>query len=400
MKKSYVLVLIVMLLDAVHGNAQNKVLKPRLDILKIIDRSLKNATEQYKVLIKNVEPDKFPETFTKGYVKQKAPNGWVTGFYPGTLLYLYEATKDTVMYNAALQKLPLLEKQKYISSHDIGFMINCSFGNAYTIDPKTEYKETIITSAQTLASRLNPTVGCIRSWDSQKDFLVIIDNMMNLELLTLASKLSGDSSYKKTAITHAETTLKNHFRPDYSSYHLVVYDPLTGAVIRKKTVQGAGDETAWARGQAWALYGYTMMYREIGDRRYLEQAKGIAKFILDNPNLPKDKVPYWDFSAPDIPNALRDASAGALYASALIELAGFVDTKSAKEYIHVAETIIKTLSGPEYTAAIGNNGGFLLKHGVGSLPDNSFVDEPLAYADYYYVEAMLRYKNLGKGKDH
>jgi uncharacterized protein YyaL (SSP411 family) len=241
-------------------------------------------------------------------------------------------------------------------------------------------------------------VGCIKSWDSKNpsDFLVIIDNMMNLELLFETTKATGDSSFYRIAVTHANTTMKNHFRPDYSSYHVLNYDVTTGAVKEKKTAQGYANESAWARGQAWGLYGYTVCYRETKDVRYLQQAQHIAEFILTNPNMPADKIPYWDFNAPDIPNALRDASAAAVMASAFIELSHYTDKKNARKYIQVAETMIRNLSAPEYKAAPGANGGFILQHGVGHKPAGTEVDMPLTYGDYYFIEACKRYKELSK----
>jgi uncharacterized protein YyaL (SSP411 family) len=218
--------------------------------------------------------------------------------------------------------------------------------------------------------------------------------MMNLEFLFWASRASGDPKYRDICISHADVTMKNHFRPDYSTYHVVSYDTITGMAEAKNTFQGYADETAWARGQAWGLYGFTVMYRETKDAKYLEQAKQIAAFMLNHPNLPADKIPYWDFNAPDIPNALRDASAGAVMASALIELSGYVDTALAKEYLDVAEIQLRTLSSPEYFAEKGTNGNFILKHSVGNLPHNSEIDVPLSYADYYYIEALLRYRGL------
>jgi uncharacterized protein YyaL (SSP411 family) len=220
--------------------------------------------------------------------------------------------------------------------------------------------------------------------------------MMNLELLFEETKATGDSSFYKIAVTHANTTMKNHFRPDYSSYHVLNYDASTGAVKEKKTAQGYANESAWARGQAWGLYGYTVCYRETKDVRYLQQAQHIAAFILKNPNLPADKIPYWDFNVPDIPNALRDASAAAIMASALIELSRYAKGKETREYLQVAETIIKNLSAPAYKAAAGTNGGFILQHGVGHKPANSEVDVPLTYGDYYFIEACKRFKELSK----
>jgi hypothetical protein len=286
-----------------------------------------------------------------------------------------------------------LEKEQFNkTTHDLGFMMYCSFGNARRLAPKPEYDSIIINSARSLASRFNKAVGCIRSWDSDAGrFMVIIDNMMNLELLFAATRITGDSTFYKIAVTHANTTLKNHFRPDYSSYHLVIYNPADGSVLKKQTVQGAADESAWARGQAWALYGYTMMYRETKDPVYLHQANGIAQFILHHPNLPKDKIPYWDFNAPGIPSTARDASAGAIMCSALLELSGYVKGKTAKAYYTTAETMLRSLSSPAYRAPVGENGGFILKHGTGNYPKNADIDVPLIYADYYYIEAMVRY---------
>lgn len=377
-------------------NAQTA-LKPKADLVNLIDKNLKDAAAQYKVLMKNVPVDSLPETFEKGRSKSITARNWVSGFYPGTLFYLYQGTKDKTLYEAGLAKLPLMEPIKTIDSHDIGFMMFDSFGIANQIKPSEEYKNILLTSAQTLTKRFNPIVGCTMSWSSKAgEFRVIIDNMMNLELLMWATKVSGDSTYAKIAITHANTTMKNHFRPDYSSYHLVNYNPATGSINKKQTVQGYADDSAWARGQGWGLYGYTMMYRETKHKKYLELAKNIAEFILNNPTLPADKIPYWDFNAPGQPDTYRDSSAGAIYASALLELAGYVDASSSKKYMAAAETMIRSLSTPKYKAAPGTNGGFILAHGVGHLPRPALVDVPLTYGDYYFVEAMLRYKNLGK----
>jgi hypothetical protein len=169
---------------------------------------------------------------------------------------------------------------------------------------------------------------------------------------------------------------------------------VTGRVEARQTHQGAADESAWSRGQVWGLYGYTVMYRETKLDRYLNQAKNIAEFLINHPNMPENKIPYWDFNAPGIPDALRDASAGSIMASALVELSQYVDSASALKYINIAETQIRTLASPEYMARLGENGNFLLKHGVGHLPGKSEIDVPLTYGDYYFIEALMRYKNL------
>jgi unsaturated chondroitin disaccharide hydrolase len=379
-------------------SSQKKTATHSNDLSQTVDKNFSDASAQYKVMMTKLPANRFPKTYYSqtDSLETSGSNWWCSGFYPGTLLYLYDQTKDQSLLTEAERMLQLLEKEKNNKgTHDLGFMMFCSFGNAERFAPKPEYKDILLTSAKSLSTRFNPKVGCIKSWDSKPgDFLVIIDNMMNLELLFWATKVSGDSSYYKIAVTHANTTMKNHFRPDHSSYHVVNYDPETGAVKQKRTAQGAADESAWARGQAWGLYGYTVAYRETKDPKYLEQANLIARFILDNPNLPGDKIPFWDFNAPGIPNALRDASAAAVISSALMELSGYVNEKDRAEYLSVAETILKNLSAAPYKAVPGTNGGFIVQHCVGHMPNKTEVDVPLTYADYYFVEAMRRYKEL------
>lgn len=364
-------------------------------LLQTIHQNFTDAANQYQMLQQKLPAGRFPKSYyaQDDRLETSGSDWWCSGFYPGTLLNLYQETKKTALLTEAERMLQLLEKEKTnTSTHDLGFMMFCSFGNAAQIAPKPEYKNILLQSARSLSTRFNPVVGCIKSWDSEpSDFLVIIDNMMNLDLLFWATKVSGDSSFYNIAVTHANTTMKNHFRPDFSSYHVVNYNPSTGAVQEKKTAQGYSNESAWARGQAWGLYGYTATYRETRDRKYLDQANAIADFLLNNPALPADKIPYWDFNAPNIPAALRDASAAAITASALLELATFVDAPRRQTYCKTAETILRNLSSPQYKAAPGTNGGFLLKHGVGHMPNKTEVDVPLTYGDYYFVEAMKRY---------
>lgn len=366
-----------------------------------VEAMMNDAVTQYQSLARALPPGKFPKTWfpqTKTY-EFSGSQWWCSGFYPGTLLYLYQATGDKSLLMEAQRVLGMLEKEKdNKGTHDLGFMMFCSFGNALKIAPQKEYKDILVTSARSLSSRFNPRVGCIRSWDSKEgDFLVIIDNMMNLELLFWATRETGDSSFYKIAVTHANTTLKNHFRPDHSSYHVLNYDPESGAVKEKRTAQGYSNESAWARGQAWGLYGYVVMYRETKEAKYLEQANAIAGFLLNHPRLPADKIPYWDFDAPGIPSALRDASAGAIMSSALFELSAYVDKKQGSLYRETATRMLETLSGSAYRAGAGENGGFLIKHGVGHKPAGTEVDVPLTYGDYYFIESLLRYQSVLRG---
>jgi unsaturated chondroitin disaccharide hydrolase len=393
---------------------------PKPALLHLIDANLRQACNQYKVLMSRLPPGRLPKTYTvySDRLETSDAGWWTSGFYPATLLYLYSFSRDTSLLREALRTMKLLEKQQYNKgTHDLGFMMYCPYGLAERLSrqaifasdmdlqaaPATAgYDSILMNSARSLSTRFNPVVGCIRSWDGGKwKYPVIIDNMMNLDLLLWATQHSGDSSFYRIAVTHANTTLRNHFRPDYSSFHVVDYDTATGAVIAKKTAQGFADSSAWARGQAWGLYGYTAMYRSTHDPKYLEQAEHIAGFLLPNPHLAADKIPYWDYDAPgiragsDAPGVNRDASAAAIMASALVELSHYVDGAKGREYLDRAEQLIVALSSNNYKAIVGSNGGFLLKHSVGNLPGGTEIDVPLTYADYYFVEAMLRYKQLG-----
>lgn len=357
------------------------------------------AAKQYEgMLASHEDPTKFPQSTKKnGDPDDRTSDWWCSGFFGGSLWYLYEYTGDAKWKAAADKWTRAVEKEKYnTKTHDLGFMLYCSYGNGYRLTKNKEYIEPMVTGANSLATRFDPNYGLIKSWDHHADcdYPVIIDNMMNLEFLFWAAKKSKDKKLYNIAVTHADNTLKNHFREDFSSYHVVCYLP-GGKVFRKKTHQGAADSSAWARGQAWAMYGYALMFRETKDLKYLKQAEGIANFIINHPNLPKDKIPYWDFDAPNIPNEERDASAGAVIASALLELSTYT-AKNKNKYFSVAEQILTSLSSEAYTAKLKENNNFILKHSVGHKPGNSEVNTPIVYADYYYLEALLRYNKLKK----
>jgi hypothetical protein len=331
-----------------------------------------------------------------------APIGrdWTAGFFPGSLWYLFEATGDAAWRTAAERSTALLKsEQNNNRTHDVGFILNCSYGNAQRLAGSDAYRNVLLKGAETLATRFNPRVGCIKSWDRDPKvftFPVIIDNMMNLELLLWAARNGGSPRLREIAVSHADVTLKNHFRPDGSSVHVVDYNPATGGVIRRITHQGAADDSAWSRGQMWALYGYTLMYRETHEARYLVHAEKVATFLMNHPRMPADKVPYWDFDAPGIPNAPRDASAAAIMSSALFELAGLTgDAQNAVRFKAYAEAQLRSLASPAYLAERGTNGGFLIKHCTGNFPKSAEVDTPLNYGDYYFLEALLRARKSG-----
>ena len=329
---------------------------------------------------------------------------WTIGFFPGSLWYLYNLTNDEYWKRQAEKYTEYLDKEQYNTSHhDIGFVIGCSFLNGLRMGNKENYKSVIVQAAKSLSTRFRPDAGVIQSWNTNKGrplkmgwkCPVIIDNMMNLELLFEATRLSGDSTYYNIAVSHVNKTLKNHFRENGSSYHVVDYNPQTGDVLNRCTAQGYSDESAWARGQAWAIYGYTMCYRYTRQLEYLNQAKKIYEFIFTNLNLPDDLVPYWDYDALNIPNEPRDVSAAAITASALYELSVFSNNE---EYKNTADKIMEVLSSPDYQAEIGENHYFLLMHSVGSYPDHVEIDVPLNYADYYYLEALKRKGDLDMKK--
>ena len=358
------------------------------------EQALQFAEMQLAGLVASVgDTDRHPRTLEPdGRLRLAPPAEWTSGFYPGMLWLLHEQTKKAEWLGRAEKATAVLEaQQSNRGTHDLGFMLYCSYGNGYRLTGDGAYKKVLLQAAETLSGRFNPHVGCIRSWDFGKwSYPVIIDNMMNLELLFWASNASGDPKFRDIAVRHARTTLKNHFREDGSSFHVVSYNPETGAVEEKGTHQGFSAGSAWARGQAWGVYGYTMTYRGTKDPAFLAVAVRIADFLLGHKNLPANGVPYWDFDAPDIPSAPRDASAGAIMASALLELATFDGVARAK-YQAAADCILTSLSSPPYRSSkVGDNQGFLLGHSVGNLPGQSEIDVPITYADYYYVEALLR----------
>ena len=340
--------------------------------------------------------NRFPRTYQADTLVTVDAYDWTSGFFAGDLWLAYELTGDEALAEAARKyTAQLYEIKDFTGHHDLGFMIYCSYGRQWANFQEPEVLQVIIDAANSLCTRFNPTIGQIRSWDfGEWNYPVIVDNLMNLEMLFFASKMTGDRKYYDVAVKHADTTLENHFRPDGSSYHVVSYNN-DGSIESKGTFQGFAHESSWARGQAWTVYGYTMCYRETGDEKYLTHAEHIANYIM-NAVQTEDRIPYWDYHDTAIPDVPRDASAAAVTASALLELSTLTkDADKAKAYVEYAEDILLSLSSSEYMAEEGN-GNFLLKHSVSHKPLNSEVDVPLVYADYYYLEAAQRYLSLKK----
>ena len=325
---------------------------------------------------------------------------WCAGFWPGVLWYDYEYTKDKQVLEEAENFTHSLKFLSHIPAydHDLGFLVFCSYGNGYRLTKNPAYKQVILDTADTLATLFNPIVGTILSWPREVEprnwpHNTIMDNMINLEMLFWAAKNGGNPYLYDIAVSHADKTMKSQFRPDYTSYHVAVYDTITGNLIKGVTHQGYADSTMWARGQAWAIYGYTVVYRETKDPKYLDFVQKVTDVYLDR--LPEDKVPYWDFDDPSIPDAPRDASAGAVVASALLELSTYLPNGTGKRYKDAAIEMLTSLSSDSYQS--GESKPSFLLHSVGHWPNHSEIDASIIYADYYYIEALLRLKRLQEG---
>lgn len=361
---------------------------------KQVLRSLPLLCESNK-MPRNILPDKPSETWNCTSIYD-----WTSGFWPGILWYMYEYNGDENIKDAAERFTAALYPvaDRKADNHDLGFMMYCSLGNAYRLTGNAEYKNILLRTADSLATLYDPRVGTIHSWPGMRKKMdwphnTIIDNMLNLELLFWAANNGGDKSLYDIANRHAEVTMKNQFRDDYSTCHVVVYDTITGNRIKQVTHQGYVDSSMWARGQGWAIYGFTMCYRETKNPAFLETARKAADIYLKN--LPEDRIPYWDFNAPGIPNEPRDASAAALVASGLLEMSQYIQNKEeAAVYKSAAVKMLQSLSSSDYQSREKNH-AFLL-HSTGHKPNNSEVDASIIYADYYYIEALIRLKKMNE----
>jgi unsaturated chondroitin disaccharide hydrolase len=352
------------------------------------------ASQQLTVTVAEVgDATRFPRsTQSNGTWTTADSRAWTSGFFPGCLWLMGEATGEETWFDHARAWTAAMEREKTdTSSHDVGFKIFCSFGNGYRVTGDAHYAAVIRTGAQSLATRYSSVVGCTRSWNNYT-FPVIIDNMMNLEILLWGAAHGGVATWHDMAVSHGLRTRVEHVRSDGTTYHLVDFDPATGAVLARRTVQGSSHESTWARGQAWGLYGFTMAYRETQDARFLQTASLLADWFIEH--LPADHVPYWDFEAPNIPMEEKDSSAAAIAASGLLELSTLTaDEASRARYWGSARDILASLCSPAYLAEGTTSRGILL-HGVGNHPANSEVDVSLIYGDYYFLEALARYAQV------
>ena len=356
----------------------------------------KDGSIDYTMMPRNIM-----DSLTTWPCRKATKNEWCSGFWPGILWYDYEYTGDETIKEEAEKFTASL---KFLSEtpafdHDLGFLVFCSYGNGYRLTQNPRYKQVILDTADSLATLFRPRVGTILSWPRNVEMFgghnTIMDNLINLEMLFWAAKNGGNPYLADIAVSHADKTMKYLFRPDYTSYHVAVFDTLTGDFIRGCTHQGFSDNSMWARGQSWGIYGYTMIYRETKDARYLDFAQKVADVYLRN--LPEDYVPYWDFNDPSIPNAPRDASAAAVVASALLELSTYLQAEKAPKYKEAAVKMLKSLSSDKYRS--GKSKPSFLLHSTGHWPAGSEIDASIIYADYYYIEALLRLKRLNENKN-
>ncbi|WP_372757406.1 glycoside hydrolase family 88 protein [Mariniflexile sp.] len=361
----------------------------------VLDKSvakLKEVVESLKYA------DSFPRNITKGEKEWNlvGVRDWCSGFWPGVLWYAYEYSGDAALKAGAEKFTEPLKTIAYTpaDNHDVGFMVYCSYGNGYRLTGNEEYKKVLLSAADTLATLYHPKAGTILSWPEMKHKFqhnTIIDNMMNLELLFWAAKNGGDKKLYDIAVSHADVSMKRLVRPDYSIFHVTCFDDKTGEFIEGKTHQGYADDSMWARGQGWGIYGFAMSYRETGKADYLTTAQKLADHFIAR--LPEDGIPYWDFDDPAIPNAPKDASAAGVVACGMLELSEQLkDEKLKEKYLNAAKELIARLSSDDYFS--GDTNDALLLHSTGHYPNNSEIDVPIIYADYYFMEALLRLKKI------
>ncbi len=347
-----------------------------------------------------VDSTKFPRYIDHGDSDWTCVNvyDWTSGFYPGVLWFAYEQTQDAELKAKAELFTEPLSQVAYATArdHDIGFMIYCSYGNGYRLTGNPEYKKAMLSAADTLATLFNPTVGTIHSWPFKPEYEhnTIIDNMMNLELLFWASKNGGGKRLEDIAVSHAEVTQKYIVRPDSAVYHLGQFTH-EGEFVRGVAHQGYADESMWARGQAWGIYGYAICYREVGRKDFLATSMKLADHFMNR--LPEDGVPFWDYDDPAIPSSPKDASAAAVAASGMLELSILLDDQAlSQKYYNNAVELLAAISTDDYI--LGDESAAILDHSTGHHPKGWEIDVPIIYGDYYYLEALTKLKKIDSQK--
>ena len=405
-------ILLTLSLVACHvgfGTAQTIDVDKELDYCHLqLTRALK-ALQPYDftMMPRNILTDAGKQTTTWNLRPAKAEE-WCSGFWPGILWMDYGNRKSRPegkgrsaglsadsLRSIADGYTQVLKPLAYspIYDHDLGFIIINSFLKGYEQTHSEDYRRTALAAADTLATLFNPKAGTLLSWPRHvKDYKghnTIMDNMINLELLLWASANGGSPLLRDIAVCHATTTMRHHFRPDGSCYHVAVYDTLTGEFLRGLTHQGYADWSMWSRGQSWAIYGYTMVYRYTRDPLFLGFAQKVTDVYLRRLRETSDDwVPLWDMDA----TGSKDASAACVVASALLELSQYVDGEKQSLYRSAAVNMLSDLSSEKYQSR-RRNVSFLM-HSTGHRPAGSEIDASIVYADYYYIEALQRLKAL------
>lgn len=368
-----------------------------------VDSLLNHFVSKYEIFLDSFhDSTRFPRSYDEGKIIFTKSSGWTSGFFPGILWNLYQYSDQKEFYDAAVKWTTILLTESHnTSTHDVGFIINSSVGLAYKVTGTDSLKNIILQAAESLASRYHKKPGCIKSLDNFNDYSypVLIDNLVNLEILFKAWKWTGEDRFYQMAYSHAIKTMEYQTRQDFSTYQLVDYDTDKGFPVYRGTFQGYNANSVWSRGQAWGIYGYTMAYRETRDRIFLDQAERMADFILNDPYFRDGYIPFWDMSTPRVPHELRDASAAAIMASAFIELSTFLESSDQNKYLKAGENILLSLANSEYCSGMNENSFFVVKHCVGNYPGKIEVDVPLIYADYYFLEALLKYKDNINDRD-
>ncbi len=323
---------------------------------------------------------------------EKDVSWWTNGFWPGIMWLMYSAEGNEAYKTAAENSEKLLDKAMENFNdlmHDVGFMWYISAGANYKLTGNKDSLRRVMHAANLLAGRYNINGRFIRAWNGDMYGWAIIDCMMNLPLLYFASRESGDNRFYDIAVSHADTTLKNHLRPDGSARHIINYDTHTGEIVEVMGGQGYDEHSSWSRGQAWALYGFALSYKHTGDKKYLDAAKRSAHYFISC--VCDDWLPRCDFRAPEEP-VIYDSTAGACAACGLLEIAENVPENEKRLYYNAAVNILKAMD--EKFCDWDAERDSILQCGTERYHGEKGRHIPIIYGDYFFIEAIYRLKGF------
>ena len=334
----------------------------------------------------------FPELAQNGKWLCVDDGFWTGGHWTGLLWLAYAHTRDRIFERAAREwTARLAPRQNDSTTHDLGFLFELSHLLGLKLTGDVSFHAPLLQAARTLARRFNSKGNFFQAWGPldgtpRERGRAIIDTLMNLDLLFWASRETGECQFANIATAEARTALRHHVRADWSTAHVTEFDPDTGEFIKQDTAQGLSATSCWSRGQAWAVYGFAECYRETGDAAFLDAARNLAEYCLRR--LPIDRVPYWDYDSPLIPNDVRDSSAAAILGSGMLLLAK-LESNSRQAARWRAQALAMLESLWENYSSRSTNEPCILLHGTRSKPEGS-MDHGLIYGDYYFVEALTR----------